>query len=104
MWFLFSHTGDDFTSTQFLITIHATQYHVGHIFQVIQNDILNLIVTNDDVNELEQCFVLVAELGDDVPDSFACFQRSVGDTNCFGRTGATKINIVDNDGMFSIML
>ena len=37
-------------------------------------------------------------LGDDVPDRFVCFQRRTGDPLCFGRTGATTIKIVDNDG------
>ena len=55
------------------------------------------------MNEITQSFALVTVLGDDVPDSFACFQRQVGDTDCFGRTGATRIIIVDNDGMFSII-
>ena len=53
------------------------------------------------MNEITQSFALVAVLGNDVPDSFACFQRYVYDTDCFGRTGATSINIADNDGMFS---
>ena len=57
------------------------------------------MVIDDDVNEIEQSFALVAEIGDDVPDRFACFQRQVGNTECFGRTGATEIKIVDNDGM-----
>ena len=58
------------------------------------------MVIDDDVNEIEQSFALVAVLGDDVPDNFACFQRQVGDTECFGRTGATEIKIVDNDGIW----
>ena len=52
------------------------------------------------MNEIEQSFALVAVLGEDVPDSFTCFKRQVDDTDCFGRTGAIKILIVDNDGMF----
>ena len=51
------------------------------------------------MNEIEQSFALVAELVD-VPDNFACFQRLVGDTECFGRTGATEIKIMDDDGMY----
>ena len=58
-------------------------------------------VIDDDENEIEETFVLVALLGDDVPDSFACFQKQVCDTFCLGRTGATQIKIVDNDGMFT---
>ena len=56
------------------------------------------------MNEITQSFALVAVLGDDVPKSFACFQRQLFDFGCFGRTGATRIIIVDNDGMFSIIL
>ena len=56
------------------------------------------ITYDDEIDEIEQSFTLVAEIGDDVPDSFACFQRHVGDTDCFGRTGATEIRIMDNDG------
>ena len=55
------------------------------------------------MNEIKQSFALVAVLGDDVPDRFACFQKQFGDTDCFGRTGATSITIVDNDGMFSVI-
>ena len=58
------------------------------------------MVINDTVNEIEQSFALVAVLGDDVPDDFACFQRHVGDTECFNRAGATEIRIVDNDGRY----
>ena len=59
---------------------------------------LENITHDDDIDEIEQSFALVAEIGGDVPDSFACFQRHVGDTECLGRTGATEIKIMDNDG------
>ena len=59
---------------------------------------LENITHDDDIDEIEQSFALVAEIGDDVPDSFACFQGQVGDTECLGRTGATEIKIMDNDG------
>ena len=51
------------------------------------------------MNEIEQDFALIGELGTDVPDSFACFQRRLGDERgCIaGRTGATTIQIIDND-------
>ena len=55
------------------------------------------VTINDDIHEIEQSFALVAEIGDDVLDRFACFQRQVGDTECFGRSGATIIRITDND-------
>ena len=59
---------------------------------------LENITHDDDIDEIEQSFALVAEIGDDVPDSFACFQGQVGDRACLGRTGATEIRIMDNDG------
>ena len=91
-------TDADFTTVPFNITIPATQDNPpGPIFEDIPY-IFNVI--DDDVNEEEETFALVAELGDDVPDSFACFQKQVWDTVCLGRTGATQIKIVDNDGTY----
>lgn len=58
----------------------------------------NYEVIDDDIDEVEQSFALVAEIGEDVPESFTCFQRHVSDTECFGRKGATEITILDNDG------
>lgn len=55
------------------------------------------MVIDDNINEIEQSFALVAHLGDDVPDRFVCFQRQVGDEECLGRMGATEIRITDND-------
>ena len=97
-----THTGVDFVSTPFQMTINATEKNPpGPIFEDIQQDdpVPRFMVIDDDVNEIEQSFALVAVLGDDVLDDFACFQRLVGDIECFGRTGATEIRIVDNDGV-----
>ena len=85
----------DFTNDTFVVTIPATlggsgTYALPGNFRVI----------DDNVNEVEQSFALVAWLGDDVPDEFACFQRQVGDIDCFERVGATEIKIVDNDRKF----
>ena len=57
-------------------------------------------VTDDDINEIDQSFALVAELGPDVPDDLACFQIIAGTPDCLGsgRLGATEIRITDNDG------
>ena len=58
-------------------------------------------IIDDEIDEFEQSFILVAEIGGDVPESFVCFQRqAVGDTGCRGRAGATEIKIVDNDGEY----
>ena len=32
-----------------------------------------------------------------MPDRVACFQLQAGETECFGRRGATEIRITDND-------
>ena len=60
----------------------------------------NTFFKDDVINEIDQSFALVGVLGDDVPDRFACFQRRIDDSLCFGRTGATTIRIEDNDGKF----
>ena len=67
-------------------------------------------VVDDNINEVEQSFALIAELGDNVPSNCfvvmegfgrdcSCFQKQVGDLKCFGdgRSGATEIRITDND-------
>ena len=57
-------------------------------------------VVDDDIGEVEQSFAIVAEFGPDVievPFNFSCFQLQAGETECFGRRGATEIRITDND-------
>ena len=83
----------DFTDMTFNFTVEGTDIELG-VFRIKLED----IIIDDDVHEIEQSFALIAEIGDDVPDRFACFQRQVGDTECFNRTGATEIRIMDNDG------
>ena len=64
-------------------------FELANFFQVI----------DDDIDEIDQSFAIVAELGPDVPDTpfnFSCFQITRG-TQCFGRRGATEIRITDND-------
>ena len=65
------------------------------------------VINDDNINEVEQSFAVVAKIGDDVPDDCyvksvgltecSCFQTQIGDTECFGRSGATEIRITDND-------
>ena len=66
----------------------------------------NFTVDDDDLNEVEQSFALIAEIGHDVP--YNCFVRYIGLTDCscfrhqtghqcLGRLGATEIRITDND-------
>ena len=54
-------------------------------------------INDDDINEVEQRFALVAELGPQIPDDFACFHVTFGEAECRGRVGATGIRIRDND-------
>ena len=58
-------------------------------------------VIDDDIDEVEQSFAIVAELGPDVtevPFNFSCFMVLLaGEYECFGRHGATEIRITDND-------
>ena len=66
-------------------------------------------VVDDNLNEVErgQSFALIAEIGNDVPfncfvygvglSDCSCFQTQDGETECFGRSGATEIRITDND-------
>ena len=55
-----------------------------------------------------QSFVLVGEIGADVPESFTCFQKEEDETGCnvnrepTARFGATKISINDDDGRFNL--
>ena len=96
-------TGSDFTNTSFQITIppneddyEPSEFVIPQLFNI----------TDDNVNEIMQSFVLVAEIGADVPERLTCFQREEDITGCnatmdpFARFGATKISIIDNDGKF----
>ena len=60
-------------------------------------------VVDDNIDEDEQSFAIVTEIGPDVPDGVSCFQTGVGVTKCFGRRGATQITIIDNDRKFLIL-
>ena len=84
---ILSFSTADFTHVSLTIEIPAatTVFEVPEFFQVI----------DDDIDEVEQSFAIVAELGPDVPDTpfnFSCFQLQVGETECFGRRGATEIS------------
>ena len=52
----------------------------------------------DQLFERTESFVLVARLGPDVPEEYACFTTGFSNQACYGRTGATKIDIGDADG------
>ena len=54
-------------------------------------------ITDDNINEIEQRFTFVGELGPEIPDEFGCFRVTFDDAECHGRVGATGIRIRDND-------
>ena len=55
-------------------------------------------VIDDTVNEEDERFYVVVEVGSDTPDGVVCFKTAASDTNCHGRSGAAQIEIRDNDG------
>ena len=83
-------TGADFTNMTFNFNILGNDSYSIKIT-------LDSLTSDDNIDEITQSFALIAQLHEDVPDNFACFQRYVGDSECFGRTGATEIIIYDND-------
>ena len=88
----FPSTGEDFTVEPLVITVPANQrgYAIQQFFNVI----------DDNIDEDEQSFVIVAEIGPDVPDGISCFQTAEWETDCFGRRGAIQIRITDDDRKF----
>ena len=61
-------------------------------------------IVDDKVNENEERFYLIAEVGPDVPKDVVCFLREAGDTTCHGQVGAAQIDIIDNDGKYMIVI
>ena len=80
--------GEDFTDTPISITIPANReaFDIPAFFNI----------SADNIDEYEQSFALVAEIGQDVPENTSCFQSAVS-LGCFGRRGATEIRITDID-------
>ena len=94
----------DFTNNSITVTVPAAitpgpqSYTLPIFFSVI----------DDDINEVEQSFALVAEIGPDVTNTCyvdgvgltecSCFQRPNSAMDCYGRRGVTEIRIIDNDG------
>ena len=78
------------------VTLGSQTFELPEFFRVV----------DDDINEVKQSFALVAEIGPDVTDTCyvdgiitecSCFQTEIGETECFGRSGATEIRITVND-------
>ena len=86
--------GEDFTNDPLTVTI-APMTSGGQV-ELRVRQFFN--VTDDDIFEHAQSFALVAVLGSEVPDKFACFRVRFSDDNCHGRIGATHIVIRDRDG------
>ena len=63
-------------------------------------------VIDDNINEPDQVFAVTAEVGLDVPENYSCFQLFPGATDCFGKFGAARIIIKDNDRklLFAIIM
>ena len=98
-------SGADFIEDSFTVTIPAPEEtylasYASYNFPLIQNN----VIIDDDINENTQEFALIAQLGDDVSDMFACFKTHFGSTECFGRAGAGTIKIFRNDGKYVIVL
>ena len=88
---LYSSTGrtNDYDDTVIFRTILPSTTS-----RVVSQDIR---ITNDNINEIEQQFAVVGELGSEVPEEFVCFRVTVGEAECRGRVGTTGIRIRDND-------
>ena len=86
------YTYADFTHSTIIVEIPA---YVDGVFE-LPNDLFSVI--DDNINEIEQIFAVVAEVGADVPDGISFFQTKIlGEIICHGRSGATQIIIEDND-------
>ena len=59
-------------------------------------------INNDNLDEDEQSFAIVAEILD-VSEDISCFQTAPGTIPCFGTRGATEIRITDNDREFTYL-
>ena len=117
-------TGSDFTNEYFVVEIPANEESDGPSEFVLEQQ---FHILDDDIDEVVQSFVLVAEIGTDVREDFTCFQRTSqsfiaaaeifesctclqraeNETGCnanmeaTARFGATRIHIYDDDGRFN---
>ena len=93
---IFSFTGTDYDNSVFFRTIPPNT----------TSRVLNqrIRIYNDSINEVEQLFALVGELGPEVPEEFACFRVTFGEAECRGRVGTTGIRIRDNDRKYYLRI
>lgn len=92
----FSTIGVDFIDRTHQITVPASNVFGIETFQLPQF----LSVIDDNIDESDQIFALVAEVGMDVPTNLTCFKLHSADGNCHGQFGATEIIVRDNDCKF----
>lgn len=93
----YSHIENDFTHSTVTVEIPANRFFfdLPYFFSV----------SDDNIDEFNQSFAIVAEIGQDVPDTptnFSCFQTAAEQTECLGRRGATVIRIIDDDCKFGM--
>ena len=99
--------GSDFSNARFVVDILPSEDSMAPSDFIIPQ-LFN--ITDDNINEVMQSFVLVGEIGADVPERFTCFQSEGGETGCnvnmepTARFGATRIQIYDNDGRLDYIL
>ena len=81
----------DYNATQIVLIVNASE-----VERTVKQPI---IIYEDDIDEIEQRFIIIGELGPDVPDNTVCFRVNQGDSGCIGngRKGATGVGINDND-------
>ena len=90
---IFTFVGADFIESNITVTVPRSEYDglkEIHIPQFLE-------VVDDDVNEAEQIFAVMVELGGDVRERAACFLSSA---DCYSRAAATEVHIIDNDSKF----
>ena len=99
--------GSDFSNASFVVQVPPSEDSVEPSEYIIPQ---LFTITDDNINEVVQSFVLVGEIGADVRERFTCFQREGGEIGCNGnmeptaRFGATRIQIYDNDGRLDFIL
>ena len=110
---IMSLSGADFTNATYVITIPPSEDSTEPSDFIIPQ-LFN--ITDDNIDEVVQSFILVAEIDTDVPEEFTSFQSSIQSSVPEGctcsqreeretvnmepnpRFGATRISINDNDG------
>ena len=85
--------GADFLNMSIPVTVPEGQ----QLSFELPSFIINIV--DDDIDEDEQSFAVVANIGPDVPDGVGCFKLLFfDDAECHGRLGATELIIIDDDG------